>query len=130
MTAKDFPPDPPEAQVAAHLRSLEERLLHPDIRKNHEAVSAILADDFREFGSSGRSFTKPDILNLLTDEASAILSLSDFQCTQLAADVALVTYRSHRHEGEAIVSSALRSSVWVQNADGNWLLRFHQGTRI
>ena len=35
-------------------RALEQALHRPDVRGSREAVNAILADDFREFGSSGR----------------------------------------------------------------------------
>lgn len=49
-------PNPAPEPVAKHLRALEEALLQPDVRKSEELV-ALLADEFIEFGSSGRVYT-------------------------------------------------------------------------
>jgi hypothetical protein len=112
--------------LAAHLLRLEEELLHSDARRDSARVAALLAEDFREFGASGRTFDKASILAELSAEAPAQLSLSDFACQQLAPDVALVTYRSQRTD-DAGSRSALRSSLWIHR-DGHWQLLFHQGT--
>ena len=45
-----------ESEHADHLRTLEERLLQPDVRRSAQAVASLLADEFVEFGSSGRVF--------------------------------------------------------------------------
>jgi hypothetical protein len=45
--------DPHEEPLANHLRSLEESLLDPELRRDRSRVSPLLADDFLEFGSSG-----------------------------------------------------------------------------
>ena len=42
------------AGLSAHLRELEESLLLPDVRKSKRLVE-LIADDFVEFGSSGRT---------------------------------------------------------------------------
>jgi len=44
--------------VADKLCALEERLLQTDFRRDRKAVSKLLANDFREFGSSGRVWNK------------------------------------------------------------------------
>ena len=111
-----------------HLRSLEDRLLDPDVRRNPASVAALLTDDFREFGSSGRSFSKTAILEALATEAPSALRLTDFACHPLSADVALVTYRSHRQNPDGTSATSLRSSLWRCTDDG-WRMRFHQGTR-
>ena len=54
--------------IADHIKSLEETLLDPAVRKNSEQVSNLLADDFLEFGSSGRTFDKAAILEDLRNE--------------------------------------------------------------
>jgi len=49
--------------------------------------------------------------------------MEDFAVARIAANVALVTYRSRdpRH--------AKRASVWVRRR-GRWVMRFHQGTLV
>jgi hypothetical protein len=46
---------------------LEELLLAPDVRKSKRLVE-LLADDFAEFGSSGRVYTKDDLVAVLQAE--------------------------------------------------------------
>lgn len=115
--------------LAAHLRSLEERLLDPDVRAQPEAVAALLTRSFREFGSSGRTFTRDQILAELANETRQELVLTDFHIDQLDPASALVTYRSHRRTPDGNTISALRSSQWILEPDGHWRMHFHQGTR-
>lgn len=122
--------------LAAHLRALEESLLEPEVRNDPSRVQALLTEDFREFGSSGRVFPRESLLALLAQEAASAkteprpeLTLTDFSCERLGDAVALVTYTSHRLRGGEVETSALRSSVWVQERDGFWRMCFHQGTR-
>ena len=110
------------------LRQLEEELLRPDVRRDPQRLTTLLADDFREFGSSGRVFDKSSILIELTTESPAELSLTDFLCRRLSPDSALVTYRSQRTDASG-TRKALRSSLWVYR-NGRWQIVFHQGTRI
>ncbi len=83
--------------LGEHLRKLEESLLSSVVRKDHDYVATLLADDFREFGSSGRSFTKTAILAELQAElALSDITLNDFVCSFLAEGVAFLTYRTVR----------------------------------
>ena len=114
------------------LRTLEERLLDPAVRQDRAQVDALLDDEFREFGKSGRAFDKAEILDLLQQEAELryTLALEDFAAATLAEGVVLVTYRSvwtDLESGEVV--RARRSSIWILRADG-WKMRFHQGTPI
>lgn len=124
MTAQD--PDP----LAAHLRDLEEALTRPDIRSSPERLSRLLADDFREFGGSGRVFTRPQIIETLQNQPPVRIWLEDFHAVSLAPDLALVTYRGHCqfHNADTVLRS-LRSSVW-RFRDGHWQIVFHQGTPV
>jgi hypothetical protein len=118
-------------QLEDHFKSLEERLADPAFRIESESVAALLADDFLEIGSLGRSFDKTSILIDLKNEPPRSASLlSDFSVRELSPGVALVTYRATRRDlaGQQIGQS-WRSSIWMQR-DGRWLLIFHQGTRI
>ena len=116
-------------QITDQLRTLEEQLLDSSIRHNSNNVSSLLADDFLEFGSSGRIFDKAAILEELRNEPlRPTPRLSDFAIRPLAPDAMLVTYRTTRlnSSGEPI-SQALRSSIWI-NRDNRWQITFHQGT--
>lgn len=110
------------------LLQLEERLLQPDFRKSTADVGALLADDFVEFGSTGRTYDKAAILTMLAQETPARITLSDFKACQLAEGAVLVTYRAERHSGSGKPPvPSLRSSIWVQRG-GCWQMVFHQGT--
>ena len=118
-------------EIADLLRQLEERLLDPAIRKDSEVVSYLLADDFLEFGSSGRTFDKPAILEALSNEPpSPPILLTHFAARHLAADAVLITYRTTRHDPSGNpTTSSNRSSIWVHR-DNRWQITFHQGTTI
>ncbi|MDZ8184671.1 MAG: DUF4440 domain-containing protein [Nostoc sp. ChiSLP02] len=111
---------------------LEERLLQPDIRKSAKEVTELLADEFIEFGSSGRIFDKQQIIKSLQNEPTepAIQrSITEFKTLVLATGAVLVTYRLIRQKsGEQPVYS-LRSSIWKSIGD-RWKMVFHQGTLI
>ncbi len=112
------------------LRALEEQLLRPDVRHQRDQAAALLAEDFREFGSSGRVFKRQQILDALEGEEQAELSMSDFAAVELAPGVVLATYQSSRQfDGDTPEIRSLRSSIWVLR-DGRWQIIFHQGTRI
>ena len=85
-------------------------------------MNEVLADDFEEYGSSGKIFRKPDVLAKL--DSNIDYTLSEFSFSDLAHGVTLVKYKS---ESEGKV--ALRSSVWVQDS-GNWRLLHHQATVV
>jgi hypothetical protein len=57
------PPD-----LAAHLFHLEQQLLQPSTRRDATALTSLLAEDFREFGSSGRVYTRQQIIDALATE--------------------------------------------------------------
>lgn len=121
-----------QEDVARQLQLLEETLLDPAVRKDPARVGALLAEEFVEFGSSGRMWSRGAILELLAHEegyAEAPL-VREFECQPLALGVALVTYRAVRMDASAgKPRETLRSSVWAKSAQG-WRMRFHQGTRV
>jgi hypothetical protein len=115
--------------IALQLRRAEDALLDPAVRRDRTRAAELLTDDFVEFGSSGRIWTRNEILDLLAAETPAPIHMMDFECALLAEDVALVTYRASRTDARAgIQISSLRSSTWTKKP-GGWRLRFHQGTR-
>jgi hypothetical protein len=117
--------------IADHLKSLEEQLLDPTLRRDSNAVASHLTSEFLEFGSSGRVFDKAAILEDLQDEPPRPASLlSDFKTRELAPNVILATYKATRRNaaGEPIGQS-WRSSIWT-HVNGQWQITFHQGTPI
>ena len=116
-------------EIVEALHALELELLAPATRHNSERLQAILADHFREFGSSGRVYSKSEILAELAQESPASITLSHFEVMLLSPDVALVTYESQRHQLGLSPVRARRSSLWMLESAG-WQIVFHQGTAI
>jgi len=122
-----------DADIEQELRRLEERLLNAHGRDCGPDVLDLLAEDFVEFGSSGRVFDRAAIVQAVRATPppdSTRRSLTDFRAVELAPGVALVTYRALRHEGrERREVRSLRSSIWKRSpADGAWRMCFHHGT--
>ena len=118
------------ADLVEHLRSLEEALLDPGVRRDSEAVRNLLDKDFVEFGSSGRTWIRHKMIEWLATESFTPVQVEDFNCALLAPGVALVTYRAVRWDAEIPNRTAsLRSSIWIQTG-AEWRLRFHQGTPV
>jgi len=118
----------PDSALSEHLRKLEELMTKPEIRRSPEELDRLLADDFREFGSSGRVFDKGQIIDALKNQPPVELWLDEFQVKSLAPDVALVTYRGNCRPPESDeVSHSVRSSIWRYRND-HWEVVFHQGT--
>jgi len=114
----------PQEAIAAELQGLEELLLVPDVRKSTQ-LAELLADEFVEFGSSGRVYTKDDLVAALQAESPVTQTTSEFKVATLAPDVALLTYRIRRHSQPPV--DTLRSSVWLRSK-GQWQMVFHQAT--
>ena len=119
----------PSVDTLNELRDLEQSLLDPAVRRSFEAVDALLADGFVEFGSTGQMSDKPTMLRALSTEAPVSIAMANFQARALGSEVVLVTYQStHLDESARPSSRSLRSSLW-QKLGGRWQLVFHQGTR-
>ena len=89
-------------------------------------MEQIIADDFFEFGRSGRIYHRQDTLSIPKSSFEATLPLPDFDVRLLTPDVAQVTYNSAvTYDG--VVQKGRRSSIWSRTSKG-WVLRFHQGT--
>jgi len=99
---------------------LENRLLTPSVRGSAEALDRLIADQFVEFGSSGRLYTKRDVIARMLAAPSITVNIADFRVLAVSPDVALATYRTGK---------SLRSSVWRREGE-RWRIVFHQGTPI
>ncbi|HEY9067596.1 MAG TPA: nuclear transport factor 2 family protein [Burkholderiaceae bacterium] len=118
----------PDTTLADHLIALEMRLLDPVVRRDPQVVGELLDPAFYEFGRSGVVWHRQALLDALGDEDDATISAHGFEAHELADGVMLLTYHSERVVMLVSKQRALRSSVWVRGADGQWRMRFHQGT--
>ena len=116
-----------EQQIITHLISQEEKLLNPSVRKSVEEVTQLLADDYREFGSSGKVYNKKDTIEALHKETTGQISTHDFKVNLLAPEVALVTYTAVKRDNANNETTSLRSSLWKKTGE-RWQIVFHQGT--
>jgi hypothetical protein len=113
-----------ETRLKEHLLLLEQTLLQHDARSKIEVLDRLLADDFVEYGSSGRIFNKQVILKRLPSEQTMKMTLSHFEMKLLAPNVVQTTFQLYKHETK---QHSLRSSIWKRNED-HWQMVFHQGT--
>jgi hypothetical protein len=117
-------------ELTAQLQPLEESHLLIAVRSDRERLAALLHDTFTEIGSSGRTYTRADILDALPNESAAKRTLEGFQARQLASNIALTTYTTCRTDPTTKQTHrARRSSIW-KHESGQWQLIFHQGTPI
>lgn len=111
------------------IRVLEVALHQPATRSDPAALGALLHPEFREFGRSGASYTRHEVLWEFSGNPTAYLIWSqDFALDEMAPGLALLTYRSaHVAPDGSLEAHALRTSIWQRTGDG-WKMRFHQGT--
>lgn len=108
------------------LQHLEEELWREETRFDSSRMEKVIAEDFFEFGRSGRIYQRTDTLSVPSIPIEAVIPLPAFDVRLLCKDVAQVTYNSVVTYGENI-EEARRSSIWTRSS-GGWKLRFHQGT--
>ena len=113
-------------ELAAHLFDLEQQLLEPSTRRDSTALTSLLAEDFREFGSSGRICTRQQIIDALAAESPRTITLSDPLCHNWRTTSSCLPTAPPALK---TASQALRSSLWVYR-DNCWQMIFHQGTPI
>jgi hypothetical protein len=115
--------------LSEQIYQLEDRLLQPEIRRSKEEIAKLLADDFVEFGSSGRIFDKIQVVEGLPHSPTVPMVIEDFQIKVLSLNVVLATYRVVRtNEPREEMKNSFRSSIW-KYIDKRWQMVFHQGTR-
>ena len=101
---------------------LEKELLTPEVRGDVGRTGFLLHPDFTEIGSSGRIWSRDELMMALEDNPGTTAELEVISADRISKDTILLSYRSHGWNG-----SALRSSIWLFD-DGRWRLRFHQST--
>ena len=110
----------------ALLQRLEEDLWREETRFDSPYMEQLLAEDFFEFGRSGRVYRREDTLSVPRQPIEAVLPLPDFDARLLTEDISQVTYNSAvTYDG--VLQKGRRSSIWSRASNG-WVIRFHQGT--
>ncbi len=108
--------------VKDQIYKLELELLNLPTRQSEQRLNVLIADDFVEFGSSGKIYKKRDILKSLPTEKARSFQVYDFKATTLSENIILATYRVTENAVDS-----LRSSIWKYFKNG-WQMIFHQGT--
>jgi hypothetical protein len=101
-----------------------------ELELQQTTLDQLLADDFIEFGASGKRYTKQDLLTSLPASRVVSYRSSGFEAKELAPGVVLLTYQtSSQDPASGRATHSLRSSIWQQHG-GTWKLVFHQGTPV
>ena len=106
-------------------------LLSPETRASEESLGELLADDFVEFGSSGRTFSKSSIVKLLIDsESTEVFEIQDFRLLVSDEQMALAVYSClARGPSGELLRTSNRSSLWVSRA-GRWQADLYRLARL
>jgi hypothetical protein len=108
------------------LTALEEAMWRAQTRYDLTFQEQRFAKDFFEFGRSGRTYTREQMVRTDSQPISATLPLDALAFRRLDRDTIQLTYNSHvTYDG--LTEHARRSSIWSL-IDGQWVMRFHQGT--
>jgi hypothetical protein len=112
----------------AELYRLEQLLALAGKRPTRDELERYIANDFVEYGASGRIWTKQSVIEAMRTWPVEEREIVDFSVRTLSNSVVLVTYKSTR-QGEHFGTqrTSLRASIWRQNGK-SWELLFHQGT--
>jgi hypothetical protein len=101
----------------------------PEFASNLMSYGLMMADDYWEFGASGRRYDRDFILEMLAktppvDAAVGGWRTSEFHCRRLATDTYLLTYTLD--QGDRVTR---RATIW-RNMPSGWKILFHQGTVV
>ena len=108
------------------LRDLEIKVMTAAGERRADDIRDLVADDFFEIGSSGRTYTKSEVLAAIETAPLRKFTLEDFKLVASGAGWALVSYRAGEKSDQSS-SNSWRSTLWVKRK-GKWQIVFHQGT--
>lgn len=110
----------------AELTRLEEDMWRDATRFDLAFQERRFAQDFVEYGRSGRIYSRKQCIRTEHQQILAVLPLPNLSIRLLDTNTAQVTYDSEvTYDGAA--QYARRSSIWSR-VGGIWVMRFHQGT--
>jgi len=121
----------PEAETTEALEALELALARRDERAIPGGFDAVLHSSVVEFGSSGRVWTRDEILEALhSGPRIDAITIERFDAHVVRPGVFLVMYESTATDPvTGLTTRQRRSSLWMREGDG-FVLRFHQSTPI
>ena len=110
-----------DAALVAGAIAAELHLLEPAVRRDRDEVERMLDPTFREIGSSGRLWTRDELLDAIGGfESSTVrVEATNFSGQRVGDGLVLVVYET---------PGARRSSLWRHDGSG-WRVLFHQGTQ-
>lgn len=105
---------------------LEYQHLKPENRRSSQRLKEIIAEDFLEIGSSGKLMRRSDF-----DYEDDLLNADEYlidtlEARSLSNDCVLTVYQL---ENKTRGVMTRRSSIW-KKVNSNWVLSFHQGTKV
>ncbi|TFE00827.1 DUF4440 domain-containing protein [Jeotgalibacillus sp. R-1-5s-1] len=101
----------------------EQELLNNEIRTSHEDLDRLIHKDFLEFGKSGGTWRKEDLMG--EEGAGHIdVTIEGFDIRVLTSDTVQAIYQSKNNQTN---EKANRCSIWKKEKD-QWQMIFHQGT--
>lgn len=105
---------------------LEYQHLKPENRRSSQRLKEIIAEDFLEIGSSGKLMRRSDF-----DYEDDLLNADEYlidtlEARSLSNDCVLTVYQL---ENKTRGVMTRRSSIW-KKMNSNWVLSFHQGTKV
>ncbi|MEC9342573.1 MAG: nuclear transport factor 2 family protein [Pseudomonadota bacterium] len=111
------------------LGRLEESLWTTATRCDDAYMDEIFAEDFVEFGRSGRVWSREDMLPGSSGGGEIRAELAGMSVRSMGGAIVLVTYQSaiSRKGGTEFAN---RASIWSRGGKFGWRLRFHQGTPV
>ncbi len=115
-------------EIYDKIRKLEIELHSKVARQSEQILNDLIANDFLEFGTSGNSSSKEDIIKRLPNSDHLEIDSFDFTIRKISIDVIQVIYKTKMVIEDEEVKSQ-RSSLWKNN-NGQWQMIFHQSSKI
>lgn len=107
------------------LFELEQRLAQVDQKLSAEDAALLIAEDFVEFGASGKVWSKAEIIAAMSQWSLIERTIENFSVRELSASACLVTYKVVGVTKDRQASPfSLRSSIW-RYTGGKWQIISH-----
>ena len=104
-------------------------LQRQEVRRSKETLDELLHDQFAEIGSSGKLYTKKEMIELLRNDVRNKFVAVDYELSLLSPAVAKLNYKEIRESESGACSQIIRTSIW-KCEKMQWKLWFHQGTCV
>lgn len=117
-------------ELKQHLVEKEIALTTFGVRRNPDALTGLLSEEFREIGSRGNYFGLDAVLAHLPTQENWQCELTDIEARKVTDDVMMLVYFAEISSSDAPDGyRSRRSSVWRKEGE-SWKMVFHQGTEL